>query len=255
MSDLVLNKVSFHYPGQMRFSISELSLRIPGKKITALIGPNGSGKTTILKILAGMLEPSNGSLFIDEKNYQDFSRAQLSQKLSFLPQKENQNQEMATGEYILTGRAPYVPIWKSPSLKDKEIVYTMLDRFHYQHLENISIQQVSGGEFQKIRLMRVFAQKTKVLLLDEPTSHLDLKNRRSILKMIREEADQGVTIIFSTHDPDEAADIADHLILLRGGKAMQTGSTKNVFTKENFEKLFNMPVDVININGKKVLLK
>jgi iron complex transport system ATP-binding protein len=73
--------------------------------------------------------------------------------------------------------------------------------------------------------------------------------------MIREEADQGVTIIFSTHDPDEAADIADHLILLRGGKAMQTGSTKNVFTKENFEKLFNMPVDVININGKKVLLK
>lgn len=255
MSDLAIKKVNFHYPSQARFSISDLSLSIPGKKITALIGPNGSGKTTILKLLAGMLEPSSGSLSLGGKDYKEFSRTKLAQQLSFLPQKENQYQEMAIGEYILTGRAPYVSIWKSPSPQDKMIVDSMLTKFHYQHLEDISIQQVSGGEFQKIRLMRVFTQKTRVLLLDEPTSHLDLKNRKSILKMIREEADQGLTIVFSTHDPDEAADIADHLILLQGGKAMQMGATRKVFTKENFEKLFNMQVEVININGKKVLLK
>jgi len=255
MSEITLRKISFNYPNQTRFFISDLIVSIPGRKITALIGPNGSGKTTILKILAGMLEPSNGSILLENKNYRDYSRTQLAKKLSFLPQKENQNQEMTVSEFILTGRAPYIPIWQSPSLQDKEIVDSLMDRFHLQHLKDSSIHQVSGGEFQKIRLMRVFAQQTKVLLLDEPTSHLDLKNRRSILEMIRDEAGHGVTIVFSTHDPDEAADIADHLVLLQAGKAMQTGSTRNVFTKDNFEKLFNMPVDVINVNGKRVLLK
>ena len=255
MNKIDVKGVGFHYPGKSRFSISNLSISLPKKKVTALIGPNGSGKTTILRILAGMLIPSAGELLLDGKDYQDFSRGQLAKKIGFLPQKENPSLDMSTNEYILTGRAPYIPFWQTPSAKDREIVGSILDKFNFQDLRETSIQKVSGGEFQKIRLMRVFAQQTDILLLDEPTSHLDLKNRRMILEMIRNEAAQGMTIIFSTHDPDEASEIADHLILLQAGTAIRTGSTKNVFTKQNFEKLFSIPVEVVNINGKKVLVK
>jgi iron complex transport system ATP-binding protein len=205
MSDFHLKNVSFHYREQDRFSIKGLSLSIPEGKITSIIGPNGSGKTTLLKILARLLEPKRGTILLKGKNFYGYSNNQLSKMISFLPQKESQNLEMEIGEYILIGRAPYIPIWQLPSLKDRQIVNAMIERFHYQHLKHMSINQVSGGEFQKIRLLRVIVQQTAILLLDEPTSHLDIM--------------------------------------------------KSVFTKSNIESLYNIPLEIIQVNGKTVLLK
>jgi iron complex transport system ATP-binding protein len=156
-------------------------------------------------------------------------------------------------EFVVLGRAPYLGPLELPGEADIDIARGAMQEVGISHLEERAIPELSGGELQLVLLARALCQQPRILLLDEPTSHLDLANRNITLKILDRLRTNGTTIIFSTHDPEAAALIADHLVLMRAGEVLNSGSLEQVFTSEMLSRVYGTPVEVVSVNGMRVV--
>jgi iron complex transport system ATP-binding protein len=157
-------------------------------------------------------------------------------------------------EYVLLGRTPQLGFLDMPSTADVDLVRETLRLLEINHLEQRAVTELSGGEQQMVVLARALVQQPLVLLLDEPTSHLDLSNKGRLLKILQTLAIRGVTIVFSTHDPDAAAMIADHVILLKAGAVLDAGLISQVLTSEKLTDTYGTEVQVLSIDGRLVTM-
>ena len=251
---IVLQQVSFRYTPTGPLVLNAVSVEVPVGAITALLGPNGSGKSTLLHLILGLLPPGSGSVQLMGRHYREYGRREASRILGLVPQDEHVAFDLSVLEYVLLGRAPYLNLLERPRQEDRQLAFGALATAGISALETRPVPSLSGGERQLATVARALAQQPAILLLDEPTSHLDLANARRILQVLRSLKETGKTIIFTTHDPNAAAAIADHVILLRGGKVLSSGPAALVLTAENLSATYGVQVDVVEVQGRPLIL-
>jgi len=252
-SILALKEVSFGY-NRFQEALSHLSLETPAGSVMAILGPNGAGKTTLLHTALGRLKPRSGKVILDGLPLSDFTRREIGQVMGLVPQSERIPFEYSLWDYALFGRTPYLHPLDMPGEIDRQLALQALAQVGLEDLANRSINSLSGGERQMAMMARALAQQPRLLLLDEPTSHLDLSNKSRLLILLRRFSAEGVTIILTTHDPEIAAMIATHLVLMRKGRVLESGLLADVFTGVNLSACYGVPVEVLEIGGRQFVL-
>ncbi len=252
---LSLHEVRFRYDGPTgREALAGLSLAITEGTITAILGPNGAGKTTLLHTMLGRLQPTAGEVRFAGRPFTDFSRRELSHRIGLVPQSEQAAFEFSVLDYVLLGRTPYLGLLEMPSEEDYAAARAALDFVGIAHLSERTVTTLSGGERQMVTVARALAQRPRLLLLDEPTAHLDLGNRGRVISMMQHLRAEGLTVVFTTHDPNIAALVADEVILMREGHVLHSGPRETVLTAERLEETYGVPVLVEKVGKRLVVL-
>lgn len=244
-----LEGIHFQYDPLDPVVLTDLSLEIPSETVTAILGPNGTGKTTLLHILLGLLKPSQGTTRVAGKQHRDYSKQELSRLIGLVPQFESIPFNFSVYEYVLLGRSPYLNPFQLPGEEDHRIACDALDAAGILHLAEKPVMEISGGERQLVHIARVFTQQTPILLLDEPTAHLDLQNQSRILSLLKKLAAAGSTAVMTTHDPNAAIYAAEYFVLMNRGQVAAQGQVDDVITAENLSGIYQTPIRVEKSNG------
>ncbi len=195
-----------------------VDLKAERGSVTAVLGPNGSGKTTLLHILLGWLRPLRGTVFVDGRNISAYTSGERGRIVSFVPQSEHIPFEYSLLEYVLLGRIPHLRPLEQPKERDVSAALGALETVGLDGKDRRSVSMLSGGEKQLLLIARCLCQDPRIVLLDEPTSHLDPGNRRKIIGTLQRLNRSGLTVIFSTHDPHLALTLAENALLLKEGR-------------------------------------
>ena len=252
-----LDRVVFDYEDRRRRSrtlFNGLTLEIPAGTVTAILGPNGSGKTTLLHLILGILAPDAGGVLLARRPREQYSRRDLGQLVGLVSQNEYLPFNFAVLEYVLLGRAPHLQLLQTPGEEDVAIARRVLAEIGLSHLAQRSIQSLSGGERQLVMVARALAQHPRILLLDEPTSHLDLANNERVLATLTRQAEQGVTVVFTTHDPNQAASVASFVVLMRAGQVLHAGPMADVISAPHLTATYGVPVEVVEVEGRRLVV-
>jgi len=249
--DLEFEDVSYTYPSGRKPALQSFNLHIPAGSITAILGPNGAGKTTFLSLVLGWLKPQSGAILAGGKPLASYSRREMGQRMALVPQREQVTFDYSILEYVLLGRAPYLMPLEMPDDSDCRIAAEAMAMAALSGWEERSITTLSGGELQLVLIARALVQQPEILLLDEPGSHLDLGNLSQLIKILRAQNESGVTVLFSTHDPNFAARLADDLVLMQAGRLIDHGPNSKMLTEEKLSGLYNTPVTTITQDGLK----
>ena len=223
------------------------SFSVAKGEILSILGPNGCGKTSLLKCLNGLFQLRRGGIYIEGKNINSLKRNDIGKKVGYVPQKQDWTFPYTVREMVLMGRAPHINCFYSPSSKDIKIAEEAIENLGISHLADRPYPNISGGEAQIVLIARALAAEPMVLLLDEPTSHLDFKNQTVILNVLDKLAkEKNIAAIMTTHFPDHALSISDKALLMGNGKAGLMGITANVITERNLKDVFVMDVRIIS---------
>ena len=227
--------------------VKDLNLEIPKGKITTIIGANGCGKSTILKTIARILQPKSGDIFINDKNIKDQSSKELAKTMAVLPQSPQAPSGLTVEELISYGRFPHQKGFGKMKKEDKDIVSWALEATGISEFRDRKIEALSGGQRQRAWIAMALAQQTDILVLDEPTTYLDLAHQLEVLNLLEElNKKQGTTIVMVIHELNNAARFADHMVGVKKGKIACQGSAYEVMTKENLKELFNIDAEIVS---------
>ncbi len=251
---LSLAGIEFRYTPDGQPVLRELSTDVPAGAITAILGPNGGGKTTLLHLLLGLLQPQAGRLLIAGRPPSAYSRRELSRVVGLVPQNEHIPFDFPVLDYVLLGRAPYLGTLDQPGDEYLRCARAALDLAGVAALCDRPVTALSGGERQLVMIARALAQNPRILLLDEPTSHLDLANRRAVHNVLSELAAAGVTVVFSSHDPNLVAAMADHVVLLRHGTVLAAGDAASTLTADLLGATYGIPVQVVVSGAHRMII-
>jgi iron complex transport system ATP-binding protein len=217
----------------------------------AILGPNGVGKSTLLKCINGLLKAKKGDILVDGENLKRLKRVEIARRLGYVPQRAEVSQTTVF-DSVLLGRKPHIT-W-DVSKKDIEITRHAITRLGMDALSLKNIDEISGGELQKVQIARALVQEPKVMLLDEPTSSLDLCNQHRIMVTIVDIVKKtNLTAIMTMHDLNLAVRYSDKFIMLKDGKIYAAGD-RNVITPENIEAVYGLPVDVAKHGNQLVII-
>lgn len=236
--------------------LKEVSLSIGEGKRTVILGPNGSGKSTVLKALAGLLKCTSGMIYFEQQELQCISKHKLAQKMAILPQGAEAPKDLTVGELVEYGRFPYRKWWGRVPKDDEECVNWALKQTGMDQFQHRLVHTLSGGERQRAWIAMALAQKPKVLLLDEPTTYLDIAHQLEVMHIISKlNRDSGISVVMVLHDINHAIQFADEIIILKDGVIFAQGAPEKVITVDMLEKVFGVSADVFsNREGKPVLM-
>lgn len=225
--------------------ISEPELILPAGGITVLLGANGSGKSTLLKALAGLHPLQGGQVWIETNELTSTPAKKLARRLAFLPQQPSAPDTLTVTELVMMGRYPHRHPFLPPNARDRAAVAEALAQTDLEALAERALGALSGGQRQRAWLAMVLAQQTDILMLDEPTSYLDLSHQYDLLNLIRRlNREQGKTLVLVLHDLNQAFEYADHLIYMKQGKIQAQGSPAQTATPELVEDIFGLSCDI-----------
>jgi len=225
--------------------LSDVTLRVGPGDFVAVAGPNGSGKSTLIRTLSRVLRPRLGSALLDGGDLYAIPARRSAQALAVLPQETSVEFEFTCEEVVLMGRAPHLGRFETETERDRAVVRDAMERTSTWELRKRAILELSGGERQRVLLARAFAQEPKILLLDEPTAHLDLSFQLQILRLVRALRDEKKTgVLASLHDLNLAAAYADRIVLLSKGKIAAAGTPKEVLVEPALRPIFGPEVTV-----------
>ena len=222
--------------------LKDITFNVNKGEFLGIVGPNGSGKSTLLRNLDGILKPQAGEILIEKKNQKDMHRREIAKKIGYVAQKEGAIFPTTVFETVLMGRKPHIT-W-TETKEDKKIVAETLERLELGNFALRDINQLSGGERQKVYIARALVQQPKILLLDEPTANLDLKHQIEVLDLLYETKRNGVAIIIAIHDINLALKYCDKILILNKGVIFASGG-KEILSKENIEIVYGVKVSII----------
>lgn len=226
-----------------KYVLKGLDLKVPEGSICALLGPNGSGKTTLLRNVNAIIKPLAGSVLLEGTDIQSMSRKEIALCMAFVPQSTNLPFNYAGLDMVVMGKTPHLSMWASPGPAAREEAYGIMEAMGIAHLSGQYYMQMSSGERQMVLLGRAVMQNAPLLLLDEPTSHLDLRNQCVIMQMVREVAlSREATVVITLHDPNLAMRYCDHVALLHDRGLLAHGETNEVMTGENLSRAYGAEV-------------
>jgi iron complex transport system ATP-binding protein len=225
--------------------LKNISCDINQKDFYGIIGKNGAGKSTLLKVLCNLIKPYLGNVFIDAKNIHSFAKKDFAKILSFLPQYVDTSMPFTVSEFIMFGRYPYMNIFKVPSKNDYVIVEKVIKFLNIKDFSDRKINELSGGEKQKVLIAQVLAQETDIIIFDEPTTHLDIGSQNKILEILRELNEKyNKTIILTLHDLNAAGEFCNKLTLMENGEIFNYGTPEEVLNYKDIERVYNTTVVV-----------
>ena len=234
-----LKNVCAGYEG--REVLHQINLKIEPGKVTVLAGPNGCGKSTLLKTMMGMLPKTAGEIRVDGKALEEYKTVELVQKIAYLPQSRNVP-EISVLRMVLHGRFPYLKYPRRYSEQDMEIARKALQQVGMEQYAEESVSRLSGGMQQKVYIAMALAQDTPVILMDEPTSFLDIAHQMKLMEMAKELAAQGKAGVLSLHEISMALRGADQILVLSNGALVQSGSPEAVFSSGILTKVFGVEI-------------
>lgn len=217
---------------------------LPGA-ITAILGPNGSGKSTLLRVLGGLWHPAGGSVTLDGEALSQLSRPSIARRVSFLPQETRCDFAFTVEEIVGMGRHPHRGRFAPGRTRDRDAIHDAMARCDLLHLRTRTVDRLSGGERQRTAIARCLASEPAVLLLDEPTAHLDLEHALGVLTLCRSLAAAGKAIALATHDLGTVARFATHAALLRAGRMVASGSPGEVLTPASCRDVFAVDTEIL----------
>ncbi len=230
--------------------LENININIDQGSFISIIGPNGSGKTTLLKNMVNLLTPTKGSISLFKKDIKNIKYKDLAKKVAVVHQSNNIGFNFSVEDVVMMGRFPYLKRFQSETSKDYEIVEKAMKNTGIFDLKDRSILNISGGEMQRVMIARALVQEPEILVLDEPISNLDLKYQVGILNICKElNKKDNLTVICILHDINLASRYSDNIILLKDGKIHSLDKPNNVITKKNIKEVYDIDVDVKNIEN------
>ncbi|WP_395506292.1 Fe(3+) dicitrate ABC transporter ATP-binding protein FecE [Pasteurella multocida] len=224
--------------------VSNLNLRLPSNKVIALIGPNGCGKSTLLKALARLLNPKSGQVKYQEQDIWQITAKSYAKTLAFLPQQHLVPEGIKVRELVAYGRSPYLNLWGKLSEKDEKIVTQAMQITQTDAFAERLATDLSGGQQQRVFLAMTLAQDANIVLLDEPTTYLDLNHQAELMSMMRRLQQQGKTVITVLHDLNQACRYCDYLVVLKQGELIAQGTPHEVMTEHLLKQVFDLNVEI-----------
>jgi iron complex transport system ATP-binding protein len=246
-----INNASFSYDDHMVFSNVNLDI-FPGE-VLCLLGPNGCGKTTLLRCINGALKIRKGSIRLGERDLSTMTSTEIARRVGFVFQEHSAPFPYSLIDVVSMGRAPHLKLFSAPASKDLKIADEALETVGMRHLRDKPYTQISGGERQLVLIARTIAQQPDVILLDEPTSHLDLKNQTLILRMINRLAGKGLSIMMSSHLPNHALLYSSRVVLMREGGILAMGNPSEVISEESLRQIYGIDVKIFTGRDRKGL--
>ncbi|MEU6393791.1 ABC transporter ATP-binding protein [Streptomyces sp. NPDC046939] len=230
-----------------RVIAENLSVEIPDHSFTVIVGPNACGKSTLLRALSRMLKPSAGRVLLDGSVIQSMPAKKVAKTLGLLPQSSVAPDGITVGDLVARGRYPHQGLLRQWSPEDEKVVRESMESTGVAELADRYVDELSGGQRQRVWIAMALAQQTPLLLLDEPTTYLDIQHQIDVLDLCAElHEEQGRTLVAVLHDLNHAARYATHLIALRGGEVIAEGAPKDIVTADLVERLFGMKCQVID---------
>ncbi|GFR35423.1 ABC transporter ATP-binding protein [Thermobrachium celere] len=246
---LRVDNLTFSYNSKL--VLDKVSFSIERGECVAVLGVNGAGKSTLLKCINKILVPDSGVVYIENKDLSKMPQIEVAKNIGYVPQRTNVTR-MTVFDAVLLGRKPYIKL--DVTDKDIEIVKDILRHLSLEKYSLKYIDELSGGEFQKVLIARALAQEPKVLLLDEPTSSLDLKNQIEVLDFIKKIArERGISVVIIIHDLNLALRFADKFIMMKDNKIYSAGG-QEVITEEAIRDVYSVDVKIEKIRNKKIVI-
>ena len=231
-------------------AVSNFNIAVPRGGIVGLIGPNGAGKTTLLRVLGGELPFSAGSLSIHGRDIRLFGRRELAQIVGFVPQTLDVPVAFTVAEFVAMGRTPYVAGWSRLSEADHAAVRRAMEMTDIEGLEGRLVDELSAGEKQRAVVAMALAQEPRILLLDEPTAHLDIQHAWNLMALIvKLNREHGVTVVVSSHDLNLAGEFCSHLLLMERGRAVAQGTPRDVLDAGRLSLVYQHPLEIATLQG------
>jgi iron complex transport system ATP-binding protein len=244
---LKVESLAFGFPG--RTIGRDVSFSLSDGEVMCVLGPNGGGKTTLFRTVLGLLAKHSGSIALEGQSIETLSRSEIAKLIGYVPQGHSGYFAYTVRDFVLMGRTAHLGIFSSPSKKDFDVADRALASLGMAQLAERPITEVSGGERQLALVARALAQEPRLLVLDEPTASLDFGNQVRVLERIAALARTGISILFSSHDPDHAFLCAQRALLLAEGRALEIGTPLEVIRPDTLQRLYGVSVQVLALAG------
>ena len=249
--EIRINDMAFGYASVP--VLKDICLEIKEPQFVSILGPNGVGKSTLIHCINKILDPTSGTVLLDGRNVKDYSLKEMAKEIGYVPYSSSDTFPLSVVDTVLMGRHPHAG-WKT-SDEDLEIVYDTLSKLGIEDLAMRPFNELSAGQHQKVMLARGLVQKPKVLLLDEPTSNLDVKHQLGISRLLKQlSRDEGILVIMISHDLNIASKYSDNIILMHEGRIFAVGTPAEVLTKDNVLTVYGVDSDVIDDGGRPHLI-
>ncbi len=244
MNSITTQKLDIAY--EEALIVNSLDLNIPHGKITSIIGPNGCGKSTVLKAIGRILKPRNGFVYLNGENIRKLSTKEVAKKMAILPQTPTAPSGLTVSELIAYGRFPHQQGFGKLTPKDREIIQWALSVTKLTEFEHREVDTLSGGQRQRVWIAMALVQQTDLILLDEPTTYLDLSHQLEVLQLLYDlNRKEGCTIAMVLHDLNLAARFSDHMIAIRSGRIIKYGSPEKVITPQVLKDAFSIDASIV----------
>lgn len=237
--NIKISNLSFKYDKKDKQDVlKNINLEIKEGTMNVLLGLNGCGKTTLIKLLAGLEKPNEGAIYYGDKDLQTIKIRERAKIFAYVPQQANVTNDIPVRQYLSYGTTNTLAFYEHPGKEEMEKVDAMAERLHITHLLDKNLGEISGGELQIVLIACSLIQDTPTLLLDEPTSALDMKNQNLVLSILKEVAKEGKTIVFSSHNPNHALFLDSNVVLVHNGEICGEGSAKELINIEKLKPIY-----------------
>ena len=243
---IAINHVSFRYNSQ-RLILDRVSASLSAGQMVSLLGPNGAGKSTLLRCIMGQLRLAEGEIIMCGKNVSELSYRERAMCTAYVPQHSAVVFDHSVRDYVAMGLAGRYPMWKAPSSEDMREVDRYIERMELTALAHMPFRALSGGEQQKTAIARALVQRPRILLFDEPTSALDLGNQNKVLQMVKSLAQEGYSIIMTTHNPNHPFVLGGDVWMLDHSGHLEAGTLEETMTARKISDLYGTSVDVVTL--------
>lgn len=242
-----VNGLAFSYGP--RSVLEDVSFSACPGELLSILGPNGVGKSTLFRCILGLLKGWRGDIRLAGEDVKGLSARSLSKRVAYIPQQSYPAFQYSVFDMVLMGTAAHSPAFATPGRREEEAAHAALERLDILELAPRSYSRLSGGERQLVLIARALAQQSRVLLMDEPTANLDYGNRLKVLSRVRALAEEGYTILQTTHEPEQAYQFSHRLLCMKAGRVLAEGAPQDVLTAALIRDLYGVDVEIESLRG------